>query len=125
MWLSALLQGIPVIGKLFDSITSVTNRLTDAKIAAINAKTEEEKLRWQGEARELELKLEAHRLAAQSPMFRFIQNGMGLIALLILAKLVVYDQMLGLGYTNALGKDVWDFIKIVVGFYFVTTWFRR
>lgn len=126
-WLSL----IPVVGKLFDTVSSVTNRLTDARIAAIQAGTEVERIRWEGEVKSLEARLTVLTAALNSPYGALViipQFLLGMAVVIIMWKIVVYDQALGQwtsGRTNALGNDVWDFIKIVTGFYFVSTWLTR
>lgn len=126
-WLSL----IPVVGKLFDTVSSVTNKLTDARIAAIQAGTEVERIRWEGEVKSLEARQTVLIAALNSPYGVLViipQFLLGMAVVIIMWKIVVYDQALGQwtsGRTNALGKDVWDFIKIVTGFYFVSTWLTR
>lgn len=126
-WLSV----IPIIGKLFDTVGTITNKLTDARIAAIQAGTEVERIRWEGEVKSLEARLTVMTAALNSPYGALViipQFLLGMAVVIIMWKIVVYDQALGQwtsGRTNALGKDVWDFIKIVTGFYFVSTWLTR
>lgn len=118
------LQLIPGIGKIFDTVSSITNRLTDARIAARNADTEDKRIAAESEVDRLKLRLAA--LSAKMPWTVALpQFLLGMIVVIVLGKIVVWDQVLGWGFTHPLGDDVWQYIKIVTGFYFVTEWFRR
>lgn len=125
------LSFIPVIGKLFETVTMITNRLTDLKIAQVNAGTERERDKLTAEQKGLEARRDALIALAASPggiMVIIIQSLLGMAVVIIMWKIVVWDQALQSwtgGYTAALGADVWDFIKIVCGFYFVSTWLRK
>lgn len=126
----SLLSALPIIGKLFETVTSITNKLGDIKVAQINATTQQERDRLAAQSRELEAKRDVMIAQSKTPAGQvsiWIQNLLGLAVVIILWKIVVWDQALGQwtgGFTHALGKDVWDFIKIATGFYFVTTWFK-
>lgn len=122
---------IPFIGKFFDTVSTITDRITNLKIAQVNAGTERDRDKLVAEQRGLEARRDALIALAASPggiMVIIIQSLLGMAVVIIMWKIVVWDQALQSwtgGYTAALGADVWDFIKIVCGFYFVSTWLRK
>lgn len=123
--------GLPIVGRIFDTVESLGQKIADLKIARLNAETNQEKLRLDAEIRSLELRQSA--LVEQSKgkyglLVIIPQFLLGMAVVVVMWKIVVYDQALGQwtgGFTHKLGDDVWQFIKIVTGFYFVTTWLRK
>lgn len=128
MW---LLKLIPFVGQAFDLAGQITSKIGDLKVAQINAATEQERIKVGEQIAELEAKRAVLVAQASSPygwITQTIQGLLGLAVVILMWKLVVWDKALGTwtgGHTDPLGSDIWDFVKIVVGFYFVTTWFRR
>lgn len=128
MW---LLQAIPVIGKLFDTVSSVTNKLTDARIAARTAQSEDEKTAAAERVASLEARLGFMKAQQASPLgwlFNVVQALIGVAVALLVWKLLVYDKALGQwtsGHTDPLGEDLWDLMKLVLGFYFITSWLKH
>lgn len=125
------LSWLPFIGKAFDTIGSITNKISDTKVALARVTSETERARLEAELGELQAKRDG-LIASQKGPFGWITNVvqglLGLAIVVLVWKLAVYDKALGQwthGHTEALGKDLWDLIKIAFGFYFVTTWFRR
>lgn len=127
----SLLSMIPVIGKLFDTVSTITNKLGDIKVATLNATTQQERDKLEAQARELESRRDVLIAQQKTPgglLVTVIQSLLGLAVVIIMWKLVVWDKALGQwtsGHTDKLSPDIWDYIKVVTGFYFVTTWLRR
>lgn len=124
------LSFIPIIGKLFDTVGSITSKLQDTKVALARVTSEEERVRLEVQEKALEARLSGLIASQRGPlgwMVGLVQGIMGLTIAFLLVKLAVYDKALGQwtqGHTDPLGKDLWDMVKLVVGFYFVTTWIK-
>lgn len=122
----------------FTTINGITNAISNQKIAAIKAKTEEERIA----ANERVKVLEARRdvlLSAQSrsKLPIIIQSGLGLCGLVVLAKMAIWDKVIGsamkcagdLGKlpgcetfrTDPLGQDLSLLVGATIAFYLVTT----
>jgi len=126
-----ILSLLPVVGKVFDTVGTITSKITDLKVAQVKAGTDEKRDRLAAEQKALEARRDALIALAASPggmMVVIIQSLLGFAVVIIMWKIVVWDQALQElthGFTNKLGDDVWEYIKIVTGFYFVSTWVRR
>lgn len=125
-----LLSYIPIIGKLFDTVGTITSKLQDTKVALARVTSEEERVRLEVEEKALEARLSGLIASQKGPLGWITAVAQGIIGLsiaILIAKMVVYDKAFGQwtsGHTDSLGKDLWDLLKIVVAFYFVTTWVR-
>jgi len=129
-WLS-LIPGL--LGQIFGSIASVSNALSDARIAQINATTEQERIVIQERITALQAKRDI--LIAEAPYSRaniYMRSGAGLAVILVLWKLFVWDKVIGsfagcsqalagtckIFTTDAFDDNQWTVIMIVIGFYF-------
>lgn len=124
----SILKLIPLVGRIFDTVDSIHARITDKQIALINANSEEERARIEGEIRGLEARakvLEASMTGPWGWITRVMQVALAMPVAIILWKILVIDQTLGWGTTPDLGKDMWWVIYTVVGFYFVASMIRR
>lgn len=117
-----LLSLIPVVGKLFDTVDNVTNRITDLKIVRENATTQREKDQLDAKIAELNGRKDYLIAAVGSPWGRIVLLVQLLASIPVIAiiwKILIYDQMLGWGFTPALGADIWYLIYMVWGFWFI------
>lgn len=109
--LSPLLSflGGPVISGLVDAYKLKLAAVNTADAHAIDlAKAD---LLAQIEARKEAVALSGNRLAA------LIQSMLGLIVVLYIGKVVVWDTMLGLGSTPAIHGDVATWMNMIIGFF--------
>jgi hypothetical protein len=119
MW--ALLTGLPsILSGLFTTINSVTAAISNEKIAQINATTDQERL----EIGERISALQATQAvlvaeAAKSKLPIYMQLFMTLPIAVIMAKIYVWDKMLGWGSTDNLSPNEWYLVYLVFGFWFV------
>lgn len=133
--LSIILGLIP--GAL-NTINGVTNAISNQKIAAIKAKTEEERIAAEENVKVLESRRDVLLSAQSRSKFPIIIQGLlGAVGLIILAKLGVWDKVVGsfVGcsgrhgslpgcetfYTDPLGNDLSILVGATVAFYLVTT----
>lgn len=121
-----LIFSIPeLISGLFGTLNGITKALSDAKIEAIRATTQEEKIH--AEERVSALTLQRDVLiadASHSTIDMWTRFGFSIGPIFVLAKVLIYDKALGqwtLGHTDPLGDMLWQVITIELGFYFVYT----
>lgn len=134
MWALNLLGLLP---RVFGTIDNITNAISNERLKLIEAKTDAERI----SAEERVATLQARRdvLVAESSKSRinsFIRASIGASAAIILAKLLVWDKVIGSiwGCAGAAGKaaacnifntdtidpNQWWTISAVVGFYFLS-----
>jgi hypothetical protein len=111
-WLLGLIPG------LFTTINGITNAISNEKIAAINAKTQDEQIK----ATERVTSLQAQRDvliqdANKSSLDIWIRAGYSIGPLVYLNKIFIYDKALGLGSTDALDPNLWYVVMCIIGFY--------
>lgn len=102
--LSFLLGLIP--GAL-NTINGVTNALSNQKIAALKAKTDEDRIAAEERIKILEARRDALMNAQTRSKFPiFVQSCLGMIAVIILAKMGLWDKVVGsfLGCAGEAGK---------------------
>lgn len=122
----------------FQTINGITNAISNQKIAAIEATTEQERIKAEENVKVLEARRHLLLSAqARSKLPILIQTGLGLVGLIILAKLGLWDKVIGsfVGCagdsgklagcetfnTDKLGTDLSILVGSVVAFYLVTT----
>lgn len=120
----ALFGGITGILKALlgfgETVKSVSNDIARVRIAAREADTEEKKAELHTEEKVLEARQAV--LVAEAPGSRWNQGFRILLsipALLVIWKIVIYDEMLGLGSTRIHSQEIWWYVLSVVSFYLV------
>lgn len=117
-----------------DVVNTLTNRIADARIAAINAKTQEEKIAADERVKSLEaqrdvmlksLESKAGLQEAESKVSSLniiVRTFFALPIGILLWKIFVWDKALGQwtsGRTDALDPNLWQVVQVVLGFYFL------
>lgn len=121
--LQAILGFLGIIPAITNTINGITQAISNEKIAALNAKTDQDRIA--AEERVTSLQAQRDVLIADAAHSNwdiyeraFIATPVGLL----LWKLFVYDDMLGWGTTNIPNSSYqWYVILAVVGFYFVNS----
>jgi hypothetical protein len=127
---------LSLIPGLFTTINSVTAAISNERIKLIQAKTDQEKIAAQERITSLQAKRDV--LVAESGRSNFnafIRGGIGVIVSVILAKLLIWDKVIGslagcagvrgssidcLVYrTDVIDGNLWNVIMAVIGFYFL------
>lgn len=115
MW--ELLTGLPsLITGAFGTINGLTKAISNEKIAGLKAQTEQEKIASDERVKELEtrrdvrIQLIGHPYEPEKLAFY--------VWLIYFAKCIVWDKVLGLGTTDALGGDVKLWCTMIVTYYF-------
>jgi len=118
-----IIGGIKALTGFSDAITSVSNALANAKIAAIGATTEQERIA----ANERVATLQARRdtLIAEAGVSKantYVRTFIALPIGILFWKIYVWDKAFGqwtAGHTDALDPNLWQVIQVVLGFYFL------
>lgn len=120
-WLLSLLGGLPAIfTSVSGAVTTVSNNLSNEKIALINATTDRER----AEIGERISSLQATKDVliaemAKSKIPLYVQLLMTLPIASYMAKVIVWDKMLDWGSTPTLTPEEWYLVYVVYGFWFV------
>lgn len=139
MW-SFLLSLIP---GAFSTINGITNAISNTKIAALNAKTDQERIAAEEQVKTLEVRRDVLVAESASPWNGLMRFMLALGPMVILNKLLIWDKVIGsfnhcsgkLGELNAVScstfrtdiidSNTWWVITAVVGFYFLAESIRR
>lgn len=129
---------LSLIPGLFGTINGITSAISNQKIALINASTDQERIKAEENVKVLEARRDVLLSAqARSKFPIFIQSMLGLIAVVILAKIGIWDKVVGsfVGCagdggslpgcetfrTDALGTDLATLVGGSIAFYLVTS----
>lgn len=134
--LSALLAVPSLISGAFGTINGITKALSDAKIAAINATTAQEKIIADERISTLQSRRDVliAEAGSGSRLNLIMRSGFAIVALSVVAKLYLWDKVVGsfvgcsqaargtcgIFVTDPLDENGWKIIMIVMGFYFVS-----
>lgn len=121
--LAGILAGLKTLAGFSDAITNISKSIADARIAAINAKTQEEKIA----ADERVATLTARRdvmiaEAGVSKANMYTRTFIAAPIAILLWKIFVWDKAFGQwtgGRTDVLSPELWQVISIVLAFYFL------
>lgn len=121
---AGILAGLKALTGFSDAITNISKAIADAKIAAINATTEQERISADERTKALEARRDLMIAEAQagSRANIWIRTGMALPVAILLWKVFVGDKVLGqwTGWrTDPLDENLWHVVWIVLGFYFL------
>lgn len=119
----AIFAGFKALTGVTDTIQGITKAISDSKIAAINAKTTEERIAAEERTKGLEARrdvmiAEASVSKANIYTRTFIAMPIGIL----FWKIFVWDKAFGQwtsGRTDALDANLWSVITVVLGFYFL------
>lgn len=131
MWFLSLIPG------LFNTVNGITNAISNERLKLIDAKTDQERIRAQERINSLQAKRDV--LVAESgrsSVNAFLRGSIGASAAIIIAKLLVWDKVVGSFYgcagevgrnmmgcesfrTDVIDGNQWAVISAVVGFYFL------
>lgn len=132
MW--SLLLGL--VPGLFTTVNGITNAIANERISQINAKTDQEKIASQERINSLQAKRDVMIAeSGSSKINAFMRASMGASVSLIVAKLLVWDKIIGSfkGCAGSAGQSIecssfrtdlldsnqWSIITAAIGFYFL------
>jgi hypothetical protein len=118
-----MMAWLGIIGQILGfmpSIAGIANKIADTKVALARVEGDRERERLTAELGMLEAQVNLQAREADYTQLNVIMRcGFALPIIIVIWKILVWDQTLQLGSTPALGQDVWNLIYIVAGFYFV------
>lgn len=107
----------------FSTINGITNAISNAQIAGINAKTAQEKIAADQTVATLQARRDVMIAeSGSSKINAIIRASIGGPVAFLLAKVFVWDKALGdytSGHTDGLDANLWNVIMAVIGFYFL------
>ena len=109
-----------IIGMLAKAgIGTIADRIASAYEAKQKATTDKEKIAADERIKGLEARRDVQMAEAGSRINAIMRAGFGLPPMIYLAKLYLYDKVLGWGATDPLSPELWNVLWTVVGFYFL------
>lgn len=118
-----IFDALKAVSGIGDTINGITAAIRDAKVAAINAKTAEEKIAAEERVKTLEARRDV--MIAEAGVSKanvYVRTFIALPIGVLFWKIFVWDKALGQwtqGRTDALSQELWQVITAVLGFYFV------
>jgi hypothetical protein len=122
MW-GMILSGVRALTGLGEAITTISAAIADARIAAINAKTQEERIAAEERVKILQLRRDV--LIGEASVSKaniFMRTLIAAPVAILFWKIFVFDKALGQwtgGSTEQLSPELWQVITVVTGFYFL------
>lgn len=110
---------------LFNPLSAIADKLAQAHVQKTNATTEQQRIAAEQRIKVLEAKRDVILKAQSDPFERWVRIGFALPFVLYVAKVVVWDKLLGWGATDDMSGDLWNILYIVLGGYFLDTVARR
>ena len=102
------------------SIASIANKIADTRVALAKTDNDRERDRLNAELAMLENKAQLQAKESEHTSLNVIMRcGFAFPIIIVLWKILVWDQTLQLGSTPDLGDKVWNLIYIVASFYFL------
>lgn len=123
VFLTAIFGGLKALTGFSDAITNISKSIADARIAAINAKTAEDKIAADEHVKTLEARRDVMIAeAGVSKANMYTRTFIAAPIAILLWKIFVWDKALGQwtnGRTDVLSPELWQVISVVIGFYFL------
>lgn len=121
MW--AILLGL--LPQAFTAVGNITSAISNAKIAAINAKTDQERVKAEENVRTLEAQRDVLiEDSKHSNLDIYIRTFIAIGPAAYIFKIFMYDKVLGYwteAKTDSLDPNLWTVVTAILGFYFLST----
>lgn len=104
---------------LADPITRIFGKLADARIAAVQATTDKERIEQEERVKALEARARVLEREADSKINQIVRALAAAPVIVFLWKVILWDKVLSLGSTDDLSENLWYVTMMVLGFYFV------
>jgi hypothetical protein len=115
--LSSVLGLLPTIA---NTITSITQAIANEKIAAIGAKTDQERIEAEERVKTLEAKRDVLISEIGHSNWDLIMRVLlAMPVAIVMTKIFVWDKVFGIGTTYMAEPQLWNYITAVAGFYFL------
>lgn len=121
--LSGLLGLIGIVPNVLNTVNGITNAIANEKIAALNARTDQERVAAQERVNTLQAQRDVMIADAQhSNIDMWMRSAIALGPTVFLTKIFIWDKVLGYwtqSKTDPLDTNLWAVITAVIGFYFL------
>ena len=122
MWLLSLLNLIPGV---LNTVNGITQAISNEKIAALNATTDQERIAAQERISTLQARKDALIAStSRSSVDIWLRAGFAIGPFVYLNKIFLYDKVLGLGSTDPLDPNLWYVVMSIIG-YLTVSQFRK
>lgn len=98
----------------------VVQSLADAFKAREQAQTDQARVAADERIQHLQSIRDVQVAEAGSRINAFVRAGFAVPVVLYLGKLILWDKILGWGATDDLSANLWTYVNVVVGFYFIS-----
>jgi len=104
---------------LADPISRIGKSIADARIAAMQASTDKEKIEQEERVRALEARRGVMEREADGKINQIIRALLAVPVIVFLWKVIIWDKVLALGTTDDLSENLWYVTMMVLGFYYI------
>ncbi len=104
---------------LTDPIARIGKSIADARIAAMQASTDKEKIEQEERIKALEARRTVMEREADGKINQIIRALLAVPVIVFLWKVIIWDKVLALGTTDDLSENLWYVAMMVLGFYYV------
>ena len=104
---------------LADPISKIAGKIADARIAAINATTDKERIEQEERVKALEARRDVLKAEAGGRVNAIIRALLAVPVVVFLWKVIIWDKVLSLGTTDDLSENLWYVTMMVLGFYYL------
>lgn len=104
---------------LADPISRIGKSIADARIAAMQASTDKEKIEQEERIRALEARRAVMEREADGKINQLIRALLAVPVVVFLWKVIIWDKVLALGTTDDLSENLWYVTMMVLGFYYI------
>ncbi len=108
-----------ILSLLSGPLKDISNDLKEAYQSKLNAKNDSERIAVEERINLLEARKSIILAAQSDPLERLVRIGLALPVIAYSWKLILWDKVLGLGATDGLSPELWQFFWIVVSGYFI------
>jgi hypothetical protein len=108
-----------LLGFLTGPLTEISNDIKEAYQSKLNAANDRERIAADERITLLESRKSIILAAQSDPLERLVRIMLAIPVIAYAWKLILWDKVLGLGVTDKLSPELWQFFWIVVGGYFI------
>lgn len=104
---------------LADPISRIAGKIADARIAAQQAATDQERIAQEERIRALEARRDVLKAESDGRINSVIRALLAVPVVVFLWKVIIWDKVFGWGTTDDLSENLWYVTMMTLGFYYV------
>lgn len=104
-----------------DPVSKITGQIADAINEYNRTQVDKKKIEVGERIKALEARRDVLIAESKTPINSIVRAILAAPVIIYLWKVIVWDKILGLGVTDDLSGNLWNFLFIVIGFYFLDT----